>query len=291
MGMSSRAGVLALAFSGFLLAGCQTTFGPGAENSVDLTWANGVPAYEKLVLTVGGTELDPLEGTTQQFVLDGLSPGALDVKLQAYCGGDKDPAELQTLTIQVLASVPTVRPPENVSCKFTLSDHSKATITWRNVEPPQYFEIFIIDAEGGQRYAMTVAGQATGANVDGTRRGDSLGLRGVYFKDGACFPSDLLTCVPTLPPGFKYLASDCDGDGTLILTDGIFELNWLFKGGNEPPCPASCDANVDGLANIADAIYLLNHLFLSGPPPLGKYPACDEGYPEDPLPCFEDHCS
>ena len=58
-----------------------------------------------------------------------------------------------------------------------------------------------------------------------------------------------------------------------------------------PPCEAACDANFDELFNLADPIYTLQHLFLGGPPPLGKFPECDETTPDQAAACPAHTCT
>lgn len=79
-----------------------------------------------------------------------------------------------------------------------------------------------------------------------------------------------------------FLRGDSNGDGRRDLTDAIFGLDFLFRGGPEGPCEDAHDANDDGKADIADPIRLLQLLFQSGdglPPPYpdaGPDPTPDE---------------
>lgn len=68
--------------------------------------------------------------------------------------------------------------------------------------------------------------------------------------------------------------SDANG-GAPNITDGIFVLNFLFLGGETPPCMDAADADDNGSVNITDGIYVLNFLFLGGPaPPAPVAPDC-----------------
>lgn len=66
------------------------------------------------------------------------------------------------------------------------------------------------------------------------------------------------------------LRGDASGDGIINLSDAIYLLNYLFKGGASPDPLEAGDATCDSLVNLSDAIFLLNYLFKSGPDP-----ACD----------------
>ena len=71
--------------------------------------------------------------------------------------------------------------------------------------------------------------------------------------------------------GDVFLRGDADGTGVTNITDGIYVLNFLFLGGDDPPCADAADADDSGVINITDGIYILNFLFLGGddpPPPL-----------------------
>lgn len=71
----------------------------------------------------------------------------------------------------------------------------------------------------------------------------------------------------------KYLPSaffrgDANGDDKVTVSDVIFEINYLFKGGALPDPFTSGDANCDGQVTVTDVIYLINYLFKGGPPPV-----------------------
>ncbi|MBI4606785.1 MAG: hypothetical protein HY721_32880 [Planctomycetes bacterium] len=72
-----------------------------------------------------------------------------------------------------------------------------------------------------------------------------------------------------------FLRGDCNGDGDLDISDPVWHLNYLFRGGPAPPCDEACNANFDASLDISDPIYTINSEFLGGPPPAPPYPACD----------------
>lgn len=83
----------------------------------------------------------------------------------------------------------------------------------------------------------------------------------------------------------SFLRGNCNGDATVDLADPIFVEQYLFSGGEIPPCLSACDANDDGLINIADSITTLSFLFSgSGPLPL-PFPLCGADPTEDDLSC------
>lgn len=77
--------------------------------------------------------------------------------------------------------------------------------------------------------------------------------------------------VPILRPGQLVVcrAGDVNNDGKgPNITDLTYLVQFLFRGGPEPPLAAT--ANVNGIlpVNIADITYLVKFIFESGPPPL-----------------------
>ena len=59
---------------------------------------------------------------------------------------------------------------------------------------------------------------------------------------------------------------DANADGNIQLSDIIFLVNFIFKGGVAPDPPAFGDLNCDQKVNLGDIIYLVNLIFKGGPP-------------------------
>jgi hypothetical protein len=79
-----------------------------------------------------------------------------------------------------------------------------------------------------------------------------------------------------------FIRGDANDDGGLNITDPVFALNFLFLGGERPPCLAAADADDDGELNITDPVFALNFLFLGGAAMPEPYP----GPGPDPTPDF-----
>ena len=60
---------------------------------------------------------------------------------------------------------------------------------------------------------------------------------------------------------------DANVDGKVSVSDVVYLINYLFKGGPEPWCAYS-DANGDAKISVSDVVYLINYLFKGGPPPV-----------------------
>jgi hypothetical protein len=74
-----------------------------------------------------------------------------------------------------------------------------------------------------------------------------------------------LTTIKYYPIG---MAGDTNGDENVTLSDIVYLINYLFKGGATPNPIGSADVNYDESVNLNDIIYLINYLFKSGPPPI-----------------------
>jgi hypothetical protein len=65
----------------------------------------------------------------------------------------------------------------------------------------------------------------------------------------------------------SFLQGDANGDKKLNVSDVIYIINYLFKGGPPPNPLESADANCDSKISVTDVIYLINYLFKGGPKP------------------------
>jgi Tol biopolymer transport system component len=63
-----------------------------------------------------------------------------------------------------------------------------------------------------------------------------------------------------------FLRGDANMDARLNISDAIFTLHHLFRGGEPPPCGDAADANDDGALTLTDPLVLLVYLFQQGPP-------------------------
>ena len=71
--------------------------------------------------------------------------------------------------------------------------------------------------------------------------------------------AELCDCIP----------GDADGDGTHLILDVTYLINYLYKNGPAPVPYALCsgDADCDCNVLILDVTYLINYLYKNGPPP------------------------
>jgi RHS repeat-associated protein len=64
-----------------------------------------------------------------------------------------------------------------------------------------------------------------------------------------------------------YLAGNANGDNRVSVSDVVYSINYLFKGGPTPEPLWTADVNGDGGVSVSDIVYLINYLFKGGPAP------------------------
>lgn len=64
-----------------------------------------------------------------------------------------------------------------------------------------------------------------------------------------------------------FVHGDDNADGKTTVSDVVYEINYLFKGGPSPLPPEVGDVNCDNKHTVADVVYKINYLFKGGPLP------------------------
>ncbi len=67
---------------------------------------------------------------------------------------------------------------------------------------------------------------------------------------------------------YLWLGGDANIDGTIDITDAIYIINYIFKGGPAPDQLAFADCNADCQVDITDAVFLIQYIFQGGPWPV-----------------------
>lgn len=81
-------------------------------------------------------------------------------------------------------------------------------------------------------------------------------------------PTDDVNAVTCYDIACCVTPGDANHDGAVNVADAVYIINYVFLGGNPPPCPNEADANGDGQLNISDPVYLINFIFRGGPAPV-----------------------
>ena len=67
--------------------------------------------------------------------------------------------------------------------------------------------------------------------------------------------------------GQDYVCGDANADGVTNVSDAVYLISYIFKGG-APPMPLEAgDANCDGRCNLSDAYYIIHWVFTGGNDP------------------------
>lgn len=72
---------------------------------------------------------------------------------------------------------------------------------------------------------------------------------------------------PPLP-----VCGDLNDDQIVNISDAVFEINYIYLGGEEPGMPEMADVNCDGKINLVDVVYIINYVFRGGPVPCADCP-------------------
>lgn len=70
---------------------------------------------------------------------------------------------------------------------------------------------------------------------------------------------------PFIFGGVKY--GDANNDNNISVSDVVYLISYLFKGGAPPNPKIEGDANGDGQVSVSDVVYLISYLFKGGAPP------------------------
>jgi Tol biopolymer transport system component len=66
---------------------------------------------------------------------------------------------------------------------------------------------------------------------------------------------------------FLCRSGDADNSGSIDISDVIYLINYLFKGGPAPELILWGDSNNDNNVSVSDVVYLINYLLKGGPKP------------------------
>ncbi len=90
-------------------------------------------------------------------------------------------------------------------------------------------------------------------------------------------------------PVFKR--GDANNDGAVDGSDVSYINDYLFNGGDPPPCMDAADVNDDGSVDISDSSSLVDYLFNGGQAPPAPFPDCGSDPTSDGLSCDISTCS
>jgi hypothetical protein len=101
---------------------------------------------------------------------------------------------------------------------------------------------------------------------------DSLDVKNWYWKVKAYDQLGVTRLSNQTWSFYVYVCGDCNGDGKITVSDVVYGINYLFKGGFAPKPAISSNVNCDDKNNVSDVVYLINYLFKGGPKPCQDCP-------------------
>jgi len=90
----------------------------------------------------------------------------------------------------------------------------------------------------------------------------------IYFLTAASSESLIQHAISVFEETSSYVYGDVDNSGALDPLDGVYIVDYFWRGGPEPVNMNAADVDGSCTADIVDAVYLINYLFRSGPAPV-----------------------
>lgn len=257
------------------VTGLSCTLTDGCSCEYSMSWTNG-EAYDSIEVRQNGVLIATLAGTATSHLLNLIATGN---------GGPATSALSVTGIHNTVASTATSC---SADCPEITGPFSPTGFTC-TVEP--LGGLVGISWNNTQNYAslaLSLDGVPTGSlAANATSTSVTLPAPGTYQicingtdVCGSAFAQ--LCCTVTFEQQFVRL--DCNADGSVNISDPIYNLEFLFNGGPSV-CFDAMDSNDDSSVNLADVIHGLNAIFGLGPLPSAPYPNCGVDPTADALGC------
>jgi hypothetical protein len=231
----------------------------GDTGTVVVEWKNAED-YDLVEIIVGGGEATFVLGSESSVTLEQIAVEAQEIRVSGWVEETTSSPAIEIF--DVLAASPVTEPVVDIECSFVARRGGRIEITWS------------LGASEWSRGVASIVGSPKSVDITagisfeaGTTAlvVEDLGLepRAIeirFANDGDYFSEPLAPSCPLRVPNF--IRGDCDDDGRVSITDAIFELDHLFRGGERWYCDDACDVNDDGGTNLSDPISILNTLFL-----------------------------
>jgi hypothetical protein len=242
----------------------QVDYGP--EGTMELSWAAG-GIYERIELAVDSvTAPGDVDGAMETARVLAL-PGARTFGVRGLVG--ESASSWTTATFTVLRQSPIPEPVVSIECEFIPTEGGRLRVSWSLGADAWVSGVLEVP---GWKERIVLAPGSTEAVI--TAHDEDPHFAWLSFQDANHYSSPPFTplCLARIP---AFRRGDCDGSRKINITDTIFSLNHLFRGGPRWFCDDACDSNDDGNVNITDVVYTLNYLFRSGDaPPLPGPTGC-----------------
>ena len=233
-----------------------------------LSWSNG-ETYDVIEIARDGVVVGLVGGSTDSFTDFPLGPGTYSYQITATLAGSQ--------TAPISCSVTILPAPINLACSFF---GAPVHLDWENTAA--YTTIHI---ERNGVLISSIPGAAT-SSIDVVPSEGTYSYR--IWAEHADGITTSTTCSGTVK---RFLRGDANSDTNCDIADGIWVLNWLFIGGQEPTCFDSADFDDNGIVTIGDAMLMIfYYLHAEGTPlvpPAAPYPDAGLDPTDDMLDCID----
>ena len=232
--------------------------------------------------TVTATDLDACDSITLSgpgipTPLKGMSPLSADVKIYIDSAGTYDYVYTVTdgmaqdddtatwvITMNTLPSAFSLVAPVDSSLFVPFL----AAFDWADAADPDTGTLLKYTFYASTSPNFHPDSTAIHSNLTVSQYNDTLGIGRYWWKVGVYDGCDTVWSTQTYWTLLSAKRGDANGDKELTVSDVVYLINYLFKGGPKPvPELVVGDANCDGSESVSDVIYLINYLFKGGPAP------------------------
>jgi len=231
----------------------QIAYGGGDSRTLVATWTNS-EHYDVVEVSVGGEPAVTVFGSEELVELAGVDLGAQTIEIVARAGDESSDAV--SAEFAVLESSPVESPIANLACEFVAAEGGRFVLSWEEGTSSWDLGAATVSTLDD---AIFFEGGTTSLEIEGVglEQNDVV----LHFVNAEGYFSEPIVpdCTLRRP---TFIRGDCNSDGRVTISDVIFELSHLFRGGVRWYCDDACDVNDDGDTNLSDPISTLNHLFL-----------------------------
>jgi len=170
-------------------------------------------------------------------------------------------------SLDSLPQVDTLLFPVNVTIQVTGADINPSFTAEPTSVPPSTPVQFTNMSSAFDSCLWDFGDGQTSAEVNPQHPYDSVG---VYSVKLVCYSNcylDSVTYVDYIVVYCCQARGNVDGEGGVNVADLTYLVDYIFFGGDTPPCPEEGNVDASGGLNVADLTYLVDYMFFSGPAP------------------------
>jgi outer membrane protein assembly factor BamB len=224
--------------------------------------AAGVTPYSRQVIMINGASQTAMWA----------QPVDVESNIQRMGGGDIDGDKIPDVIVPTTTEVVALRGSDgNVLWTFPTGGEVNHTMAY-DVDGDGFLEaiagsddqnVYVIDGTTGtEEWSYSVADDVMHIQVGDVDCDGKANITCVTFgSDG------LVYAFATLDETPDAVCGDANGDEAVNISDAVYMINYIFKGGPPPEPLCSGDANGDDGLNISDATYIIAYVFSGGPAP------------------------